>query len=290
VDIIDLIETYRLYRPQLADPAAEQHQYAVRSLERFLKKTPDTSDLTEQTILRFLSARLRQASAWTCKRERGSLLLLWRFAWKRNLCEHDPHKADIPQVKIDANPPIALTQEQLQALLASARLERSTLRGTNIPKADWWYCLIAALYWTGARIGAMIAAEQHDLDRQTGWLLLRAEPAKTGIGQWCQLPTDLAESIPSCESDDRLFPWPYHRRQLFAAMKRIAVRAGLPPSREYRFHCLRRTCATWAVVESGFPAAQRALGHTRESMTRRYVDPRMVRESLVDVLPMPQAM
>jgi len=170
----------------------------------------------------------------------------------------------------------------VESILDSCRFERSVIRGTEILKSSWWRSLVLVLYWSGARIGAVIAANRDDLETATGWLHLRAESAKTGVGQWVQLPLEVVKSIPG---DDLLFPWPYGRRQLFAALKRIVIRAGLPPSREYRFHAFRRTAATLATDAASLDVASRALGHTTRQMTLRYIDPRVTSQSLSRVLP-----
>lgn len=282
VGLTELLNLYRLYRPQLSDSTAEQYRYALRSLEKHLGRPPSVQDLEDLTLLKFISARLAEVSPRTVARERGDIFTLWRFAWKRRLAPNDPRDADIPPVRLKHDPPIALTVQQVEDVLDSCRFERGMMRGTTIPKAAWWRSLVLTLYWTGSRIGAMLAARRDDLDAETGWLLLRADVAKTGIGQWVQLPPEVVASLPG---DDILFPWPYGRRQIFAAMKRIAVRAGLPPSREYRFHAFRRTAATLATAHASLEIARRSLGHTRESMTLRYVDPRVSPSSLSSVLP-----
>lgn len=282
MELYELLSLYRLYRPQLSESTAEQYRYAIRSMEKFVQKSPTTEELSEPVILRFLAARLAEVSPRTVKRERGDIFTLWRFAYKRKLTEHDPRDSDIPPVRLRQEPPIALTVSQVEAIVDSCRFERSTIRGTEISKAAWWRSLVLVLYWSGARIGAVIATNRTDLDASTGWLHLRAESAKTGLGQWVQLPLDVVEAIPG---DDLLWPWPYGRRQLFAALKRIVVRAGLPPSREYRFHAFRRTAATLATHAASLDLASRALGHTTRAMTLRYVDSRVATESLSRVLP-----
>lgn len=282
MDLYELLTLYRLHRPQLADSTAECYRYAIRSFERFLGRVPVLPDLQEGTILRFLGRRLKEAAGWTCKREVGSLSLLWSFAWRRKLTPHDPRDADIPPVRLQHDPPIALTVAQVEAVLDSCRFERGLMRSTQTLKAAWWRSLVLTLYWTGARIGAVLATHRDDLDAETGWLLLRSDAAKTGVGQWVRLPPEVVDSLPG---DDLLFPWPYGRRQIFAAMKRIAVRAGLPPSREYRFHAFRRTAATLATAHASLELARRSLGHSRDSMTLRYVDPRISPATLSAVLP-----
>lgn len=282
MELIELLNLYRMYRPQLSDSTAEQYRYAIVSLAKFLGRTPLASDLSEHTLLRFVASRLAQVSPRTVKRERGDVFILWRFAWKRRIAEHDPRDADVPHIQLRHDPPIALTVQQVEDVLVSCRMERGCLRSTEILKSDWWRALVLVLYWTGARIGAVIQATHDDLDTGTGWLHLRSDTAKTRVGQWCHLPAEVVAAIPG---DDYIFPWPYSHRQLFSALKRIVVRAGLPPSREYRFHAFRRTAATLATASSSIDVARLALGHSRERMTLGYLDPRVSHQQLSAVLP-----
>lgn len=286
MDLLSLLETYRLYHPQLSDRTAEQYRYAVRSLEKYLGRPPDIPDLNESGLLKFIRERLGQVAPRTVRRERGDLLTLWRFAWRRKLTTEDPRDIEIPLVAVPQEPPLALTLEQVAAILDSCRFEHATIEGTAIAKAAWWRALILTLYWSGARISALLAVRQVDLDKTTGWLHLTAAESKTGAGQYLQLPEEALEAIHAMGwTGDPLFPWPYQHRQLFTALKRIVKRAGLPADRRHAFHALRRTTATMAVAHGSLDIARQALGHTREAMTRGYLDPRLCGTSLVDVLP-----
>lgn len=119
--LYELLQMYRLYRPQLAEATAEQYRYAIRSLEKFFKRAPTTTDLSEPVILRFLAARLAEVSPRTVRRERGDIFTLWRFAWKRRLCSEDPRDVDIPPIVPRIEPPIALTVEQVDSPIVSWR-------------------------------------------------------------------------------------------------------------------------------------------------------------------------
>lgn len=286
MDLYALLKLYRTYRPQLKPGSAEQLQYSVRAFAKHLGRTPTVADLSEVSTLQFIASRLGQVSPRTVKRERGDILTLWRFAWRRKLTQEDPRDNEVPRVAVPYDPPIALTLEQVAAILDSCRFERATIRGTAIQKASWWRAVVLCLYWSGARISALLDALQRDLDRTTGWLHLAAASSKTAYGQYVQLPEEALEAIHAMGWDgELLFPWPYRHRQLFAALKRIIKRAGLPPDRYHAFHAIRRTTATLAAANGSLDLARQALGHTRESMTKRYLDPRFCGQSLVGVLP-----
>lgn len=286
MDLYALISLYKLYRPQLKASSADQLRYSVRAFAKHLGRTPTVADFSETTFLNCLASRLGQVSPRTVRRERGDILTLWHFAWRRKLTSEDPRDAEVPRVAIPYDPPIALTLEQVAAILDSCRFERAMIRGTAIPKAAWWRAVILCLYWSGARISALISVQQADLDRTTGWMRLVSADAKTAFGQLVQLPQEALETIHAMGwNGEPIFPWPYQHRQLFAALKRIVGRAGLPTDRYHAFHALRRTTATLAAANGSLDLARQALGHTRESMTRRYIDPRFCGHSLVGVLP-----
>lgn len=277
MDLASLLSLYRLHRPQLQDSTAETYRYAIVALEKHLGRTPTVNDLTEPIILTYLSRRLGEAAEWTCKRELGSLMLLWRFAWKKKLTQTDPRDADMPTVRLKQAPATAMTLDEFRAVLDSCRFERAKIAGTAIQKSLWWQSLLTAAYYSAARISALLATTWGDLDMDAGWLLLSADTAKTGIGQYCRLPEEsltLTEKLgkTSC----MIWPQPYNRRWLWQSMRRIVKRAGLPDDRRYRFHAIRRTAATLAVANGSLEQARVLLGHTTQRMTARYIDPRIV--------------
>ena len=94
MDLQQLLDVYCLHRPQLAVSTVSVYRYAIASFGRCLGGKPTTEELTEANVLRFLSRRVTEAADWTVKREVGSLLLLWRFAWKRRLTSSDPRDAE----------------------------------------------------------------------------------------------------------------------------------------------------------------------------------------------------
>jgi integrase len=284
VDLEQLLQLYRLHRPQLADSTADQYHWAVRSLEKHLGRMPTTDDLTEDSFLAFLSARLGTAGTQTVKRERASLLTLWRFAARKRLVDVHPASLDLPPIRIKRNPPVALTPEQMRAIIASCLLERGRMPHGPL-KADWWRSLVLVLYCTGARVSAILACERSDLSGNM--LLLRAEHSKTGVGQWHLLPDYAISAIEKMDliTGDRIWEWPFGRRQLWRAWKRIVTRAGLPDSRRYGFHAIRRTTATLMAIATSIEVARLALGHSSQSMTECYIDPRVTSTCVAESLP-----
>lgn len=65
---------------------------------------------------------------------------------------------------------------------------------------------------------------------------------------------------------------------------RICERAGLPNDRSSKFHRVRKTTASYAAAGGLDP--QKVMDHASPLTTRRYLDPRIVRQpEATDVLP-----
>lgn len=286
MDLTALLSLYCLHRPQLEKTTIDCYGYAVGAFGRFLGRPARVADLSEQMLLSFISGRLGQGAEWTARRELGTLSLLWRFAWRRKLIESDPRDAELPSIRLHQDPPIALTIEQFLSVLRSCEQESGKIRGTAIAKSTWWRSLLTSLYYSGARVTAMLSAKKTDLDQETGWLLLRGRTAKTDRGQFVQLPRDAVALVAELRwFGDTIWPQPYDRRWLWTALRRIVVRAGLPGDRRYRFHAIRRTTASHMAARTSIADAQQLLGHTTAAQTRKYLDPRIMTIDIAASLP-----
>lgn len=157
--------------------------------------------------------------------------------------------------------------------------------------ADFWSSLVATVYWTACRIGALVRCEWPDYRPGEGLLVRRQ---KNGNQQWYPLPESACKLIETLWREDpgRIWPWPYHRNTLWKHFRPIVERAGIPCPRTGRqlFYRLRRTNISYCAAED--PAiAQRQADHADWRTTRdHYVDPRIARErSAADVLQDPMA-
>lgn len=285
MELGQLLDTYCLHRPQLKPSTVAVYRYAIASFGRYLGGIPTTEELTEATVLGFLQRRVAEAADWTVKREVGSLMLLWRFAWRRKLTPHNPGDADIPSIRIRRNPPTAMSLDEFRAVLEACDGERGCIRGTGIQKPAWWRSLLMSCYHSAGRISAVLATTWQDLDADRGWLILGAASSKTGLGQVAWLPAEAVQAILTMQHvSERIWPQPYDRRWLWVSLRRIVVRAGLPGDRRYRFHCVRRTSATMAAANGSIEDARQLLGHATQKMTASYIDPRFLTRSAA-VLP-----
>lgn len=76
------------------------------------------------------------------------------------------------------------------------------------------------------------------------------------------------------ERNTRVFPWPYTDTYLWRKYEALLNRAGLPSDRAHKFHCVRKSVASYFEAAGG--NATELLGHSSRRITRRYLDPRVV--------------
>jgi integrase len=165
------------------------------------------------------------------------------------------------------------------------------MRGTGISKRDWWTSLILFLLDVGCRKESALLLRPEEIDLDACTARLRWENDKTSIESWRRFSGQTADWVRSHYSltRARVWPYPYHRRQVWIQFKRILKAANLPHDRYRMFHCFRRTNATYATANGSLELARQQMGHTSLEMTLRYVDPRLLNgQQAVDVLPRPK--
>jgi integrase len=84
--------------------------------------------------------------------------------------------------------------------------------------------------------------------------------------------------------NDLVFPWPRTKSYIWKRLEIILQRAGLPSGRRDKFHKIRKTTASYFEAAGG--NSQRLLDHADAKTTRKYHDPRVVRQpSAPDLIP-----
>ena len=87
---------------------------------------------------------------------------------------------------------------------------------------------------------------------------------------------------------ERLFPFPFNRRQIWIHLHKILHLANLPTGWRFGFHCLRRTTESYAANAKGIEWAADAIGHSVEVARRSYISPAIVvQHRLCDAIPRP---
>jgi len=196
---------------------------------------------------------------------------------------------DVPKLPEPERLPEAWTVDQVERLVAECRAVEGFFQANGLKRSIWWSALAITAYWTGARIGALLAVETADVDLAARSMVARRRKTRKEKLYW--LPDQAVAAVAPLydPARERLFPWPHCRRHLWTVFRGIVERAGLPSSTRGMdlFHRLRRTNVSYTAANGGDDMARRQAGHDSARLTRRhYIDPRIARqESAADVLP-----
>jgi len=285
--LADYLTVYLSERPGLGRTYRDSLARAVNDFGAWVGRPPAIAEVDRALLGGWAAALLeagKRPSTINTKVARVRRLLL--AAWDDGILQLPPRRV----WRLRENPPApeAWTLAECRRLLAY--LGALPGRVGERPACEWWTALVLALYWTGCRIGALLAVDVADYSPGQG---LTARQQKNGRQQWYRLPATCCEAIERILPESGpVFAWPYHPRTLWVHFREFVERAGLPCPRTHGqlFHRLRRTNASYCAAED--PAiAQRQMDHASPETTRRhYVDPRIANQrSAADVLldPMP---
>lgn len=273
-----------IYAPLRAidQKTVDKFLYTIKPFGAFLGHDPRLSDLEELAVARFLAKRTRERAAATAAKDRANLRALWEFAARRRLIDTWP---TIPRIKVPERVPEAWLTEDFDKLLRAAADEPGHVAG--IPAGLWWRACLLLAYDTGERISAILALRWSQF-RGTS-VLFRAEDRKGKRRDILrEISVQTADTMLAIRDgrdiDDLVLPWEQHYTYVWARLKRILKRAGLPHGRRDKFHRIRRTTASY--YEAAGHSAQRLLDHSSPATTRGYLDPRIVKcVPAPDVLP-----
>jgi integrase len=262
--------TKRLYRTTL------------RAFDKFLTRVATIDDLNDATVSAFAAHRLDSGlSKFSVNKDLFNLLALWRWAHRKGIV------ANWPDVALETPPeraPVALTMAELARLLAAIKAEPEA-PGTAVG-ARFWLALFLLIWDSGERIGAVMGLTWDRVDIPGRWVRFRAEDRKGArADKMAKIADDTAAALVAIRRPEgKVFVWPYSPTLIYRRMGRIMKRAGLPDSKLYKFHAIRKSMASHLKAAGGDP--QRALGHENARTTKSYLDPRIAPETTdaVDLL------
>lgn len=249
---------------------------SLRHLRTFLKRVPTLDDLNDDTVSAYLGwFRQQGRAAASVNKERNNVLAMWRFAARKRLVDRWP---DVdPEIEPE-RVPNAWTEADVFKLFDYVR----KLEGFVgfVPESSWWMALLLVIWDSGERIGAVMGMTWRDVDLVGGFVVCRAESRKGGRSdRLYKIAEDTVQALtairPIVREDNRnVFFWPYNAKYLWPKFGKILERAKLPHDARSKFHRIRRTVATYCEAAGG--NATELLGHSRRSVTLRYIDPRIV--------------
>ncbi len=268
----------------LSDGWVRQLAVTAGQFERWAGPT-DVADLTDDLLSGFLRHRYQSGTApSTINSQRARLLALWRCAWRKRL--HAELPRDVPRAPVVAEEPEAWLLSEIEALLHVAQRWGGNVNGSLAQR--FWPALILTIYDTGLRIGATLAILDADVDLEHRSVMARGRSQKNRTGQRLRISEQTAAALTFIRSAayPTLFNWPFTQQHLTRRFRKIIDAAGLPQP-DKPFHKLRRSNASYCLAAGGDPTAQ--LGHSSPSVTRAYLDPRIVRrQQAADILPRPK--
>jgi integrase/recombinase XerD len=260
----------------------------LRQFTAFLGHEATPCELSDELIESFMVWRRRVggASPMTVNGDRGVLLALWNFAWRKRLVQELPR--DVPKVPVLKRRPRAWRVEQMGQILTAAHRCEGHVCG--VPASIYWPALILCLYDTGLRVGALLSIRAAHVDLANCWLDVDAEDQKQGADQGLALHPLTAELIAASGLDSRGVLFPYTtRKRLNSDLAEILGRAGLPNGSGDLFHKFRRTHATHVADVLGDEFARDQLGHSSVEITRRsYIDRSVLHRAALVPLKMPR--
>ncbi|HVX16241.1 MAG TPA: tyrosine-type recombinase/integrase [Pirellulales bacterium] len=187
------------------------------------------------------------------------------------------------------NPPRHVSLEDLSAVyIATACMEKPILAGIKPPA--WWRLLLVLAFNTGLRRRTLFSLRMGHIDWYQSQLVIPATILKNGRGQVVPLgPTAMHHLLATRTDREFVLPFPRDISDLYPLLYRLQDMAGIPRSRRFGLHAIRRATAT--VLWGDSPqAAQLMLGHGSMTITQqRYVAAASILRVAADQMPQPEA-
>ncbi len=297
-ELLDFVQ--RIYATQNANlaggsPASlEDYHTQVRNLQHYFDELAaagqqpsrplvlaDLSDALIAGCMKWLKDRGRAPE--TANKLRSSMVAIVNFLIEQDL---PLRPCKVKKFKVPKRTPRAWLPDEVLRILTAARDFQGvddvhTLDGT--PAGRWFLALELFILNTGTRISAAMNTPTEGLDLEKGWVMIPADVQKHDSDEEFDLLPATVAALRAIQPGRyrRIFDaWPYDRRgrqwpTLNRWQRKILLAAGLPATKKDMFHKLRRSFATFIAAAGGMDLAREYCGHSHQSVTDRYVDPRV---------------
>jgi integrase len=259
-------------------------------LADFLGRESQLSDLDDLTIAKFLRWRGvtphkgRLASPATVAKDKAHLTSLWNFAARKRLAA-DLQFPDLPRLKVPKKPPRGYTVAEVSAMVRHARQKVGNVG--PIPAPAFWVSLIEAAWYTGERIGGLLAIRWSEADLDACRLTFLGGTRKGGVET---ITRDITPQLAAMlrqrqgQPNELIWPWIEYRqeRSIYDGIKLLCKAAKVTPR---GFHAIRKASGSYVKAAGG--DATEHLGHANPRTTRdHYLDPTITgQQSALDFLP-----
>jgi integrase len=259
---------------------------AVTQFGLYLQRPAQVSDFKANTFTAFLRHRRKIGRAEsTIEREAAKLMTLWRWAALNGMTQ--PPRIRVQKAQVDT--PVSFLRCELRRLFREAKRYNRRIGGVS---GDVVLTAMLSTIWdTASRIGELRALDRLDMDvsgpwwRRRGWLTLRHRKRN---GRTLVRPvrwSTMRRLRRLLAATDAQKPFAIvDRTTLYGHLDRVLMAAGLPTDRKHKFHCVRRSHASYLHRAGG--DSQSSLDHADPQTTRlRYYDPRVTeRKTAIDYL------
>lgn len=277
------------YAPQRLLDASEQtakvYKITLKFFDEFLRRPARLCDLNDATVGSFAQARMNVVKRATVKRDLDVIFAIWRFAHLTGKVRKGP---TLKQLHVATPSPIALSEAQIHAVWDAIQCEAkhvaiSSTPTIEVPGPIWWSALFLTCWDTGERLSPVLELVEANLDTVEGYVKFIAEDRKGKTSDSLKrLHPDtllaisrLLDCYPVRRNDSKVFRWSANRGAIWSRLGAIMVRAGLPDSREFKFHAVRKSSVSHFAAAGGDPVAH--AGHSSDVITRRhYLDQRVM--------------
>lgn len=281
VELEELCDEYVQTNPEIqSKETVRLLRLSVRHFGQFLDDKPLAAHLVDRNLVAYMQHRRALGRAeTTIERETAKLFTLARYAARNG---HAPDPRFRPK-KARVDIPVAFMRHEVRALFRVANRYKRTIAG--VPGDIFMVALLLVCWDTAERIGAVIKIERGDIDLRGRWVTSR-ERKRNGKPLIRRVRRRTAKALASL-MDAHDGPRPFgllKRESLYYHLNRLLVDAGLPVDRKHKFHCLRRSHASWLHRAGG--DSRDSLDHESDQTTRTYYhDPRVTRRwSPIDYL------
>lgn len=267
MQLLDLIQRYALER-DITPGYVYQLRLAAENFGRFIGHSPDTADLCDDLVNRWI-VHLSDSglSKRSVRSKRNHLLVLWRYA---DVCEladgpRRLRKVSCPKLIPDASPP-----DRVALLLSEAAKLTGVFRRSKVSRSAFWIAFILVVWETGLRLGDMLRLRKDHIkdgvlsivQSKTGWPVVRP------LSPQCLAAIGATEP----EKRVRIFGDALSRGAVQEGIRRLLAAINLRGGTKR----LRRSGAT-AAENAQRGSAMSYLGHQTPGLAYQfYVDPRLL--------------
>ena len=252
----------------------------IRNFEKFLGHPGDPSELSDQQIKRYGMARRASGLALsTVDGELSKLMAIKRYAADRGLTPRPMLRI----AKSQTPTPVAFVRWQIRRLWREAGRSQASIGGVH--GAVYWLALLNLLWDSGERIRAIYRLQRSDIDLRGRWVTFRERKGqgRTIVKRVRRSTAKCLRTLMQAHAHDQLFAV-VSIGTIYHQYETLLSDAGLPTDRHSKFHCLRKSHASYLHLAGGDSRA--SLGHSSEAITvRHYHDPKITEtEQPVDLL------